>query len=105
MNIVPTYFDGKETKELRSVMVELNKENDDQVTAIYDFSNGKENRIAVLNTGGATRRIKKGEKLGVRILRQDKVEPGEEEEEKTDIDEILRKLKVEENELYKRTLK
>ena len=102
LNFIPTYLNGEKTKELGSVMVELNKENDDQVTAIYDFSNGKENRIAVLNTGGTTRKIKKGEKLGVatgvRILRQDKVEPGQ-EEEKTDIDEILRKLKIEENEL------
>ena len=35
----------------------------------------------------------------MRILKQDKIEPGEAEEEKTDIDEVLRKLKVEENEL------
>ena len=54
LNFIPTYLNGEKTKELRSVMVELNKENDDQVTAIYDFSNGKENRIAVLNTGVAT---------------------------------------------------
>ena len=84
-------------------MVELTKENDEQVTAIYDFSNEKENRIAVLNTGGTTRRIKKGEKIGVatgvRILKQDEIEPGETEEEKTDTDEILKKLKIEENEL------
>ena len=46
LNFIPTYLNGEKTKELGSVMVELNKENDDQVTAIYDFSNGKENRIA-----------------------------------------------------------
>ena len=55
-----------------------------------------------MNTGGSTRRIKKGEQIGVatnvRILRQDEVEPGE-TEEKTDTAEILRKLKMEENEL------
>ena len=94
MNFVPTYLDEKERKELRNVMVELTKENDEQVTAIHDFSNKKENRIAVLNTGGNTRRIKKGEKIGVatgvRILKQDEIGPGETEEEKTDTDEILK---------------
>ena len=47
LNFVPIYLDEKERKELRNVMVELTEENDEQVTAIYDFSNGKENRIAV----------------------------------------------------------
>ena len=35
----------------------------------------------------------------MRILKQDEIEPGEAEEEKTDIDEILKKLKIGEDEL------
>merc|ERR1711891_105888 len=65
---IPAYLDEKERKELRNIMVEPTKDNDEQVTAIYDFSKNKENKIAVLNIGGTTRRIKKGVKIGVATI-------------------------------------